>query len=175
MRFVPGLAISLVLFTMQAVAAVEVETDRFTGRVTIKAIQPPRLDTFNVNFMGTIEEGRRVVTIFLVGAWQGGWRYLNCHNTHWLADNERVTIGETTHHGSARGRTVVEQVIHIDANLEGVRRLAAATKVEFRVCNDEFELSGNSHDDLRELLRQLDALSTGEAPAAKPAPKGLAL
>lgn len=175
MRLSLGLAFSLVLLAMQAVAAVEVETDRFTGKVTIKTRQPPRLDTVNAHFMGSIEEGRRVVTIFLVGAWQGGWRYLNCHHTHWLADNERVAIGETTHHGSARGRTVVEQVIHMDASLEGVRRLGAATKVEFRVCNDEFELAADAHDDLREFLRRLDALSVGDTPASKLAPKGQAL
>ncbi len=81
---------------------------------------------------------------------RGGWRYLGVNSINWLVDGspfqlERVAVQRNTQRG------FVTEAFVQPLTREQVRTLGAASSVEFRIGQDEFQLSANDISALAEI------------------------
>lgn len=150
--FVLGLAMSAT-----AHAGVTETVDRFSGKRTIvlspdsRSIgAPPGLT------LVTVQEGNKPAMEFAVILEMAStkWRYMDCHTTYWLADDKPVPLPPVRHEGKL-GDGIVMEFLRIDTiPRTALETFAAARKVEFKICNDEFVLPDKARADIAELLRK---------------------
>lgn len=79
-----------------------------------------------------------VITLQLFGSF-AEWRYLKCHSTSLLADGVRVKLGEVEFHGDISRHGGVYERIQVILTAAALARIGSASKIEFKVCNDEFQ------------------------------------
>lgn len=100
------------------------------------------------------KEPVRTMALGLGGAWPV-WRYLDCHSLYWLADGVPVDLGSVAHDGDVLADgSVIEHVWATEAPFDGVKKLAYARKVEFRICEDEYVVSEAELMDLRGIVAE---------------------
>lgn len=126
------------------------EVDRFTGvrEITYKSSAKIQL---GVPYVFASAKTKDAVTVFnvtfLIGSFRGrndvtGWKYLRCHRVNWLVDGTPLQTDETMHNGQvARGG--VNEIIQQPLTLGQMQKLGSASTVEYRICNDEFQLSAD--------------------------------
>lgn len=141
--------------------------DRFTGErklVYSATIPPGRIDLSKPAFTlrAVVKDGvSKVGATFLfasVSNRQGSsWRYLRCHNIDWLVDGKPVTMGETLHQGDVVRGGVMETIGQF-VPTEAVAKIGMAQRVEYRVCQDEFYLTGEDIAAFKEFAVRLDLL-----------------
>lgn len=66
------------------------------------------------------------------------WRYLKCHTLDLLVDGNPVPLPEAKHDGNVKSGFISEHV-SVDLSAEVVRKLAGATSIKWRICNDVTE------------------------------------
>lgn len=151
-RVLVGMALALICCTASA-QDIQDKTDRFTGKRSIHYLDPPanNMSTIGVSSFITVEEAKEQFFL-IISAYRssrdGGWRYLRCNNTYWLADGVPVDVPDSLHDGSVVSGGVLEQIVQ-PLTLETMRTLASATTVEYKICNDEYTVTPQQMQGLR--------------------------
>lgn len=152
---------------------IEVENDRFTGKRSVSnTVSPAKGDLQTpIRVFKVAQEQTGQVTygaIFMTVASE--WRYLRCHSFDWLVDGEPMKpIEPAAHRGEVmRGGAVsVLEVMYMGLSREQFQQLADAQKVEYRICRDEFQLTGEDLVGIKEVLRLFDDPAAAPASEAK--------
>lgn len=138
---------------------IEVKVDRFDGSTTVQTKVPtkpktlvkrPRFDLIG-RYTGEAQRTKPGIAIMLISLSEE-WQYLSCNTTYWLVDDKPLGLPQPTHKGSIRSGFVVEYLIIAPVPLSALQQMAAAKKVEFKVCNDEFTLNKEEMADLRKFV-----------------------
>ena len=80
-----------------------------------------------------------------------GWRYLDCHAVEALVDGNPFPLGPEDYSGDVAGDSLLEE-IHVRLPPADLRALAAARKVNFRVCSTVYQLTPEDQAGLRAIL-----------------------
>jgi hypothetical protein len=156
----------IVLFTLIAClsalsqAEIEKKYDRFTQTTTVasKPIPPergnPRLFLL-ATYPGEKPPANLTDVGFFFVSCSKDWEYLSCNSTNFLIDGKPYSPGAATHKGHVSSGDVLEYLIYPKATFSTIKKLAAATKVEVKICNTEFVLSAKGMNDLKEFVRLL--------------------
>ena len=114
---------------------VYIDQDRFSGNTTI--VGQTKLNIFKPTFSLTqITIDKKSQYFLLIATVNNGWAYLRCKSNRYLLDDKPFKI-EGKHDGSV-GRGYVRETFTIPMTQEQVAQLTAASKFEFKFCNDEF-------------------------------------
>lgn len=145
----------LLLLPSIALARVTVSHERFKQQTELFASEAPR--TFGVMQMaaGTIiKDGAKTPTLIWVEfrGTQDTWKYLQCHDVHWIVDGKPFDMPKAAHQGQAELGFVIEIIMIGPISQEQLAALADATKVEYEICNDQFVMSREAHDNLGDLI-----------------------
>ena len=81
---------------------------------------------------------------------RGGWRYLGVDNIHWLVDGKPFQLPQVVTQRNTQRGFVTEAFVQ-PLTREHARALGAASSVEFRIGQDEFQLSENDFAGLAEI------------------------
>lgn len=132
------------LVSAPAFAQYKAETDRFTG-ISKWFYNSPR-DVEPMILVGVIKDpGRpalRRMTLFTTNYSRHGssWKYLRCHSVAFLVDGKPLGTASAKHDGQTMTRGVIEN-ISVDLELSDLETMAAASSIEYRICNDEFQMT----------------------------------
>lgn len=163
------LALCMTLFA-SAAAQVKDENDRFTGARKISYSSPTAplgQTTFNVDV--SVSKSVPVVLFTFITAnlsSRGGssWKYVRCHQMAWLVDGRPFAMdAQATHQGTVVRGGVIEMVSQF-VTADQLHQLAAASQVEYRICQDEGALDPAAMSALREISQKL---KPAVAPAAE--------
>lgn len=105
----------------------------------------------------------------LYGSSEHGWKYLKFRRVVLLAGEERFRF-DPDHDGTVEKGYVFEYM-NVDLSDSQLRRIATAEKVEGVIGTDEFTLSREQREALREFIRYLDDPNLVVKPAPGPAAK----
>lgn len=155
----------LFLTCLPASAEVEVKEDRFTKTTTIGTV--PKLTEKDgqpaVTVLSALTKDKTTASLLLVTS-SKSWRYLKCHSSAWLVDDEPFPMPKAKHDGTVGRGYVMEYLIITPLTQQQVARLGAATKVEYKLCNDEYQVAPTELEDLKkfhELLLEHKAWGAG--------------
>ena len=119
---------------------VSVEGDRFTGQTKVHyRASGDKEDRLYLLAVGLREDETKSARLGFISG-RESWKYLKCHDLHWLIDDERLDLPASRHAGDVRANGVVETVVQ-KFTVEQLERVGAAGKVEYRICNDTGFLS----------------------------------
>lgn len=129
------------------------EVDRFKGtRSVIWTVIPGGEGLFSFTSSARYSEGPDSSPTY--SAWLTTYgprfRYSGCNNVYWLLDGQPFKLPMKYEMDSGSG--VAIERFFFSGPRETLERIAAAGKVEFKVCNDESALSGADHEGLRQVL-----------------------
>lgn len=157
--------------TMPTTIPLTTETDRFTGQTIVKLDMLP-LEQADLRFyaLGQRFQGGRPphvsVTLFSSSK---GWRYLDCHQTHMLADGAPIEIQKQNHDGRV-GTGFVTEFIQLDIGTDEFQRMVGSQLVEGKTCNDVWSFSSTELAWLRQFLQAVDPAYVIPPSAFRPAP-----
>ena len=83
-----------------------------------------------------------------------GWKYLKCHSLYFLLDGEKQMAVDTDHRGNV-GKGYVTEFVSATFTLKDFLAIVNSTKVEGRLCNDEFKFSLNQMSALRDFASRM--------------------
>jgi hypothetical protein len=141
---------------------VEKTVDRFTNTTTIlmtgDMLKAHKAKTPFIAAIAQYDEGKKnlaeiAITIYTTS--DDGWKYLRCSSTHWLADEKLVKIEKEAIHQGTTGKGYVTEVIINMVNMSTIDTLASASKIEFKICNDEFVAADQDVKNFKEFARQI--------------------
>jgi hypothetical protein len=137
-------------------AEIEVLHDHFSGRATVRTKpKAPTTRRPSIALLGSHSaEGQPGVVLMVVSTTKS-WRYLQCHHTDWFADNKSLRLPQPTHKAQIGPGFVIETLMIAPVTIEQIEQLAQAKKVEFRVCNDEYEATAEEMTDLHVFLSKM--------------------
>ena len=118
--------------------------DRFTGVRTITwAPAPSGPEEFALNsaIFKTADPATQILKVELI-TYADRQQYESCNHVYWLADGKQVA-GLDTVYSAEFGKSVVIERFKLEADDRTFQTLAAAKKVEFKVCNTEKVVSDN--------------------------------
>jgi hypothetical protein len=136
------------------------KVDRFSGvaSLTTKTPEDPYRLTPNLR---AVSKGSLSLFTLALSEVSDGWRYMKCHTTNILADDKRVILGEAEFDGEVLHSGRVYEHIKVELSAAAVAQLGAAKKIEFKVCNDEFQASEEfvcaAHEFARKVVEQFGA------------------
>jgi hypothetical protein len=145
----------------------EVKADRFEGKIALSSkLQPDMNHMFMVT--ADIKDGKISDPPTLWLTWFGTeWKYLRCHELHLLVDGKPFPVTALFHSDTNRTITIETEIIQLTR--EQLARLAAASKIEFKVCNDEGVLPDALLQDIKDFAPVLDEqLKAAATPAPAP-------
>ncbi len=126
------------------------ETDRFSGATTIKtspiakSAEPSGLgeDEFSLNLHALTDTKKNKLIWMEITYWNSHgddpWRYAACHPVFILADGIPVEILRIADFPSTGGGS---EMVTAELSAAAVAKLGAASKIEFKICNDELVAS----------------------------------
>lgn len=161
-------ALAVMLVPLSASAEITDNTDRFSGARTIRyssdseiALRAPMINIVGLDLRGD-RSGAILVSIGNSSRGpNGGWQYLKCRETHWLADGHPFAPEKSTYDGDVlRGGVLEKFTYHL--TVDQLSELAAAQTIEFKICNDEFAFTPADIEGLREVRSRL--LAAGSPP-----------
>lgn len=131
-----------------ALAQVTDENDRFTGERKIKYESQTKYP------LGQPSRHARIIVkggsatgaaTFIIGNMADrrtgtAWKYLRCNRVDWLINGAPADFGEAIHSGQVVRGGVIE-IISVPMSPDQIERIGSAATVEFRICNDEYQLS----------------------------------
>jgi hypothetical protein len=138
---------------------VESKVDRFTGTTVLSthydvdkavgSLSPYREGQPQLVLMASKDKDGAVAGVVLTVhkvTPLGSWQYLTCHALHFLADGEPFTPANPTHPSLQwSGDTIdsggVSEQVRLIVTVAELGKLLSASKIEYKVCNDERELS----------------------------------
>jgi hypothetical protein len=150
-----------------AFAEIERKEDRFTNSISFgtkpsPSLSHPWLATY-MNFKG----GEKQFLCMFISS-NESWRYLTCHSVYLLIDGKPFRSIKTQHRGSV-GRGYVLEFIKTDLTFEEIKEISKATKVEFKICNDVWELARfpasarpSNLDDLKTFVSMVEEIQTSK-------------
>jgi len=154
------LALSLTCMSIGAQAEIKIKTDRFTGLTQIETI--PDRKTMDLgrpipNFAARVgnRDGvqKKAVRVIFMSKSED-WKYLKCHSTYWLINGAPTKFGKVVHDGNV-GKGFIVESIEQHMTVEQFAKIAAAKKVEVRICNDEFQFTEQDLTDARKVQSAL--------------------
>lgn len=149
------------------------KADRFTGVTSFETPFDPKRAVRDAQPQFVVsatkqsgkDEPTEVIVAFYVVSY--GWRYLSCHFLHFLADGAPFATAPERHLGDPlHGGQVMERVSVI-MTVADLGRLVSAAKLEYKICNDERQLSAGDLCNARALYWSI----VGPAPVAAPPQK----
>ena len=124
-----------------------VKTDRFTGitskSITVKPAGMLRITAANFNNNG---DTRLYLSIVFKSR---SWKYLRCNMVDFIVDGKRLS--PDTDYDGIVGEVRVFEYISL-SNDEEIRTILEGTNVEFKICNDEYEIPIEQLKLLRQVL-----------------------
>lgn len=144
-------------------AAIEKKYDRITEKTTIKTLsRPPQSDNPQLYLAATYEGknyyGNLAELSLVFVSWSDDWKYRTCNRTQFLIDGIPYDPGKAVRKEKVRkSGGVTEFLVYSGALMpfEAFQKLAAAKKIEVKICDTEFVLSEMEMDDLKEFVRLL--------------------
>lgn len=154
-RLTAVLFLTLALWSANTAAQTfEDSIDRFTGKRGIKYVAKPKMTAPTVSTFVNVLDGEAnsnlLITVFGFSRAGGSWKYLQCNQTHWLVDGNPFPTQGVIHRGKVIRGGVIEHLGQ-PLTLEQLDALAAATTIEFKICNDEFVMSKEDQEGLRQV------------------------
>lgn len=151
---------TLLVGTVCADAQASKSVDRFTGEVTYSTPMPsPQSAQTGMGMQAIVKvdpDGNFKNAAILLDHSGQDWKYLSCHETHWLVDNHPMrALPAAAHNGHVGSGFVLEFIIQPLPSLQVVRQFAAAKKIEFEVCGDQFAFDAADMRNLAELSADL--------------------
>lgn len=145
--------------------------DRFTGerQIAYTAANPRPIDLRKPIFTlkGYIDSDGPGFVVQLVFAGntdrrRTSWRFLSCYTMNWLVDGQPTQLGPVIRRGEViRGGTLEHITQQIDVS--DIAKIGASQRVEYRVCNDEFELSQADIRAFREIANLISFSNDAES------------
>jgi hypothetical protein len=172
-----ALALSLALTTSLKAQCpdqyVNTKIDRFSGAATMETqFRGAPLAGMTPNFSAIVSGQIKSSKLSFIGSFNS-WRYLTCFATFILADGQRVATGKQEHVGDVGSGFVVE-LINVPLAAAAIAQLGAASKIEFKVCNDEMvaapEFVQAAHEFACKVVGQKPAPNAAPAPTT-PSPQ----
>ena len=162
MRILLSILMVLLFFTV-ALADVEREYDRFSGKTSIstnpaKLVQEydcwkqPRI-LLLMEFKGEIIPKTKPKVQIAFTSQAEDWEYLNCHFTHMLVDGKPLKISKVTHNGEVISGDNILEFIMTSLFWKEFCKMAMGEKIEVKICNTEFVLSEREMKDIAEFYR----------------------
>lgn len=144
----------LMIVSCSGYAAVTTKVDRFTGSTTFEAFHVKPYSPLRPQIIVTLGKDKSIEAVIDLAGSYHDWKYLSCHDTHWLLDGKPFAGGAVHHDGSVGNGYVVE---HITQPLTApeLQMFAASKKIEFEVCNDAGEFTAEEMQDLREIATKV--------------------
>lgn len=157
-------AVGLALSGSALGQAVEDSTDRFTGARLIKYMNPAPSTESQPRIAAAIQVKDSTQTASIAistvaysnRSGSSSWRYLRCHTLNWLVDGKPLVMGRVIHSGDTFRGGVTERIIQV-LEVDQLRQLSSGTLVEYKLCNDEYQLTADDLVGFREMLTALDA------------------
>ena len=134
----------------------DVTFDRFDGvtkyssRHSVSAINKLAVQTV-VNVSPTVFTAQ----FLILGGFPGGWKYLNCHYSSWIVGADRIELSQATHIGQVAPRVGVIDGISQSLTKDQFFALAASSRIQYKICNDEFEFSPTELSELKSIARRV--------------------
>lgn len=167
------------LATTAAHADPEVKYDRFKKQTTVTSDKlyavgsqtyGAQMPQHFINAIAVLQDSREhdSMAFAITNFHAGGWAYLQCSDVSWLVDDQPFDFGKMqprrdTMHGDA----VAEEFMGIISHKQ-LAQLAAAKKIEWKICNDEFKLNDEGVAHIRKFLSVLDEQLLKVGPAKDP-------
>ena len=181
---VAWLAIALAGAAPASAQTINENFDRISGERTIAYTADGSMDlrrpvlTFNASVVGGVPATAINLAFVSSGEEAGALatRFAACHGVDWFVDGQPLQAGHASHRGSIVDGEMIE-LIDQDVTLSWVATLGAARGVRYRVCRDEYALTGA---DIQAFARIAAKLKSGMssfpappagAPVAAPATK----
>lgn len=157
-----------ILATSITYADVREKVDRFTGETTIKGSPPPNgTGALSPGVTVSVKpDGTYTAEVYLISSGTT-WRFLQCHDTHWLVDSKPFSLPEVTHKGVPMMGIVVEMEVSPGVTLDQIAAIGASQSVEFEVCGEQGAFTASDISDFAEVARRAREKI---AAAQKPAP-----
>ena len=146
---------------------VKKEYDRFDGKTTISVDysalfqnaspkKQPRI-LANISFTGETPPKDPPSVLITLTSINENWKYLDCTSTYCLLDDKPFKLPEVKYNGDVLDSGGVIENIVIIAPYSLFTKLCEASKLEFKICNTEFEISEFE----KTCLKQVRALYEG--------------
>lgn len=129
--------------------------DRFSGdRSIVWRALPATKDEFSFSSTVVVREGgaRRAYDGNLITYGSRG-RFANCNQSLWLVDGRRAPNIQTEYKSTRTSDSVIE-LFYLTDPKEMLPVLAAAKTVEFRICNQEGQISKADLEGIRQVLER---------------------
>jgi hypothetical protein len=101
------------------------------------------------------KKGQALLAVTLYATTDDGMKYLHCRSIHWLADGKPVKLPKEAIHDGKTGSGYVIEVLVQTLDIAALDTLATATKIEFKVCADEFVAADVDLKTFKDFTRQL--------------------
>ena len=164
-RYVFYFLLFALCFSVPLHAEIEVLHNRFSGRVTVRTKpKAPTTRRPRIALIGSHNAEGEPSVLLMVVSTAKSWRYLECHHTYWLADDKSLWLPQPIHNAQIGAGFVIETLLIAPVTIEQIEQLAQAKKVEFRVCNDEYEATAEEMNDLRDFLLKLSQSAPKKSP-----------
>ncbi len=152
MRKGPLIVLMLLACSWVNAANVEDKTDRFTGIRSVSYKPIPEKNGYSVNLAAYFAKNDPQPIYFLeILTWSNKWRYLNCTSNAWLLDDNPEPGLQGKYENSMGGSATIERFVY-EPDRKVLERLVSAKKAEYKLCNDELEVSKTDIDGMRRVL-----------------------
>ncbi len=133
------------------------EIDRFTGDRTVKWSNIPAAPKdFALSTIAAFNpDGTEQGYITYLTTYADESRFSDCNKVHWLFDGQRAPNVVNDYRASHSKHGVMEH-FRVFADRDLLKRFAGASRVEFKVCNVESEVSQEDLDGLRLVLKSTE-------------------
>ena len=152
-------AAALFAFPSVTFAGVAVSHERFkqqTEMFASEAVTPAF--TMEMVAQAIIKDGAKTPAIISIGFMgsQRTWKYLQCHDVHWIVDGASFEMPQGVHQGQAESGYVIESIMISPISRQQLATLATGKSVDYEICHDEFHMTQEDHDNLAGLLAKMD-------------------
>ena len=159
-----------------------------TGIATTAVASPPRVDRVkniitltklvqekdgagsdmvvkNYLLQGAVDEEHKLKAMnFSYSVMGARWTHVQCHDIAWLVDGKSWVPANSQFRNFMQGTVAIEAWI-LALTRDELAHLAAAQRVEFRVCNDRMHLDAEFMQDLKDFGPALDEQLKGNSSA----------
>lgn len=94
------------------------------------------------------------------------WEYLECHSLAFLIDGDETLTTRSDHLGDVMEGGKVSEIVHADISPDDFLRLVHSSKLEAKVCNDDFLLTDAQMASLRDVASRMPSAPPRDTNAA---------
>ncbi|MDR2012805.1 MAG: hypothetical protein LBQ20_07170 [Rhodanobacter sp.] len=139
-------------------ADLKTEVDRFTEETNITMHELLKTDTpwITAHLKYDVgKKGQALLAITLYTTANDGLKYLRCHSLQWLADGKPVKMPKDVIHEGKTGNGYIIEVLIQMVDIATIDTLATSSKIEFKVCADEFVAADVDLKTFKDFARQI--------------------